>query len=123
MYKRQVIDHHGFPTDFLAHVTELLLVGMLVLEVLPRRLDAVIIQAAGHLRGVAAFQSLCLLYTSRMDADLKAQADALFTELGMNLTTAFHIFVRQSQMCIRDRIYPVDHPTGSAGDVVYHADV
>ena len=27
---------------------------------------------------------------------LKAQADALFTELGMNLTTAFNIFVRQS---------------------------
>lgn len=32
----------------------------------------------------------------RIDADLKAQADALFTELGMNLTTAFNIFVRQS---------------------------
>ena len=27
----------------------------------------------------------------RMDADLKAQADALFTELGMNLTTAFKV--------------------------------
>ena len=26
-----------------------------------------------------------------MDADLKAQADALFTELGMNLTTAFKV--------------------------------
>ena len=32
----------------------------------------------------------------RMDADLKAQADALFNELGMNMTTAFNIFVRQS---------------------------
>lgn len=32
----------------------------------------------------------------RMDKDVKAQADALFTELGMNLTTAFNIFVRQS---------------------------
>ena len=31
-----------------------------------------------------------------MDADLKAQADALFSELGMNLSTAFNIFVRQS---------------------------
>jgi hypothetical protein len=31
----------------------------------------------------------------RMDSDLKAQADALFGELGMNLTTAFNIFVRQ----------------------------
>ncbi len=32
----------------------------------------------------------------RMDTELKAQADALFTELGMNLSTAFNIFVRQS---------------------------
>ena len=32
----------------------------------------------------------------RMDSDLKAQADILFDELGMNLTTAFNIFVRQS---------------------------
>lgn len=32
----------------------------------------------------------------RMDSDLKAQADELFNELGMNLTTAFNIFVRQS---------------------------
>lgn len=32
----------------------------------------------------------------RMDSDVKARADALFAELGMNLTTAFNIFVRQS---------------------------
>ena len=32
----------------------------------------------------------------RMDSDLKAKADALFSELVMNLTTAFNIFVRQS---------------------------
>ena len=32
----------------------------------------------------------------RMDSDLKAQADELFNELAMNLTTAFNIFVRQS---------------------------
>ena len=32
----------------------------------------------------------------RMDADLKARADALFAELGMNLSTSFNIFVRQS---------------------------
>ncbi len=32
----------------------------------------------------------------RMDAELKTQADALFTELGMNISTAFNIFVRQS---------------------------
>ena len=32
----------------------------------------------------------------RMDTELKAQAEALFSELGMNLSTAFNIFVRQS---------------------------
>ena len=32
----------------------------------------------------------------RMDADLKSQADELFAELGMNISTAFNIFVRQS---------------------------
>lgn len=40
-----------------------------------------------------------------MDADLKAQADALFAELGMNLSTAFNIFVRQ---CIRERRIPFE---------------
>ena len=33
----------------------------------------------------------------RMDTNLKTQADALFGELGMNLSTAFNIFVRQSR--------------------------
>lgn len=32
----------------------------------------------------------------RMDSELKQQADALFNELGMNLSTAFNIFVRQA---------------------------
>ena len=32
----------------------------------------------------------------RMDAETKAKADALFNELGMNISTAFNIFVRQS---------------------------
>ena len=38
----------------------------------------------------------------RIDSELKAQADALFAELGLNLTTAFNIFLRQSvrQGCI-----------------------
>lgn len=31
-----------------------------------------------------------------MDSDLKAQADTLFEELGMDLATAIHIFIRQS---------------------------
>lgn len=32
----------------------------------------------------------------RMDSELKAQAEELFSELGMNLSTAFNVFVRQS---------------------------
>jgi len=32
----------------------------------------------------------------RMDTDLKAQADRFFAELGMNISTAFTIFVRQA---------------------------
>ena len=34
--------------------------------------------------------------TLRVDEDLKKQADDLFSELGLNLTTAFNIFLRQS---------------------------
>ncbi|MDD4239072.1 MAG: type II toxin-antitoxin system RelB/DinJ family antitoxin [Desulfotomaculaceae bacterium] len=41
----------------------------------------------------------------RMDADLKARADTLFAELGMNLSTAFNIFVRQS---LREGRIPFD---------------
>ena len=41
----------------------------------------------------------------RMDSELKAQADALFSELGMNLSTAFNVFVRQS---IREGRIPFD---------------
>lgn len=32
----------------------------------------------------------------RMDAETKAKAEALFAEFGINITTAFNIFVRQS---------------------------
>jgi DNA-damage-inducible protein J len=41
----------------------------------------------------------------RMDAELKAQADTLFNELGMNISTAFNIFVRQS---LREGRIPFD---------------
>ncbi len=41
----------------------------------------------------------------RMDMELKNQADALFNELGMNLSTAFNIFVRQS---LREGRIPFD---------------
>ena len=32
----------------------------------------------------------------RIDSELKKQADALFAQLGMNMTTAFNIFLRQT---------------------------
>ena len=32
----------------------------------------------------------------RIDKDLKNQADALFASLGLNMTTAFNMFLRQS---------------------------
>ncbi|MDR1206568.1 MAG: type II toxin-antitoxin system RelB/DinJ family antitoxin [Peptococcaceae bacterium] len=32
----------------------------------------------------------------RIDTDVKNQADRLFTELGLNMTTAFNIFLRQA---------------------------
>ena len=41
----------------------------------------------------------------RMDSELKTQADALFNELGMNITTAFNIFVRQA---LREGRIPFD---------------
>ena len=34
--------------------------------------------------------------TLRVDENLKKQAESLFSELGLNLTTAFNIFLRQS---------------------------
>jgi DNA-damage-inducible protein J len=32
----------------------------------------------------------------RIDSDLKQQADKLFSQLGLNMTTAFNIFLRQA---------------------------
>ncbi|MBR4251177.1 MAG: type II toxin-antitoxin system RelB/DinJ family antitoxin [Kiritimatiellae bacterium] len=35
-------------------------------------------------------------YTIRLDTDLRRQAEALFSDLGMSLATAFQIFLRQA---------------------------
>ena len=35
-------------------------------------------------------------FTVRMDREVKHEADQLFSELGMSLSTAFNIFIRQS---------------------------
>ena len=41
--------------------------------------------------------------TIRMDEGLKKQADTLFNEIGLNLSTAFNIFVRQA---VREQSIP-----------------
>lgn len=41
----------------------------------------------------------------RIDSDLKSDADSLFSQLGMNMTTAFNIFLRQS---VREGRIPFD---------------
>lgn len=46
----------------------------------------------------------------RMDSKVKAAAEALYEELGMNLSTAFNIFVRQS---LRERGIPFKITEGS----------
>jgi DNA-damage-inducible protein J len=43
--------------------------------------------------------------TIRMDVELKKQAEQLFSELGMNMTTAFNIFLRQA---VRQQRIPFD---------------
>lgn len=45
----------------------------------------------------------------RMDADVKRQAEALFSEIGMNMTTAINIFLRQS---IRENGIPFELKVG-----------
>ena len=47
----------------------------------------------------------------RMDSNLKAAAEELYEELGMNLSTSFNIFVRQS---LRERGIPFKITQGTA---------
>jgi DNA-damage-inducible protein J len=41
----------------------------------------------------------------RIDSELKAQADVLFSQLGLTMTTAFNIFLRQA---VREGCIPFD---------------
>ena len=41
----------------------------------------------------------------RMDEGLKKQAENLFSDLGMNMTTAFNVFVRQA---VREQAIPFE---------------
>ena len=44
-------------------------------------------------------------FSVRMDSDVKKQCEALYGELGMNLTTAINVFLRQS---LRSGGFPFD---------------
>ena len=44
-------------------------------------------------------------FSVRMDSDIKKQCEALYNELGINLTTAINVFLRQS---IRVGGFPFD---------------
>ncbi|KXB80215.1 addiction module antitoxin, RelB/DinJ family [Varibaculum cambriense] len=46
----------------------------------------------------------------RMDVALKKEADQLFNEMGMNISTAFNVFVRQA---IRERAIPFQIQLGN----------
>lgn len=54
----------------------------------------------------------------RMDSDLKAAAEELYEELGMNLSTAFNIFVRQS---LRERRIPFKITEGTPNKETVYA--
>jgi DNA-damage-inducible protein J len=49
----------------------------------------------------------------KIDRDLKAQADRLFGDMGMNLTTAVNVFVRQAvlEKAIPFKIYRNNEPS------------
>lgn len=55
----------------------------------------------------------------RMDADVKKQAEALFGEIGMNMTTAINIFLKQS---IRENGIPfelkIKHPNAETAKAI-----
>ena len=44
-------------------------------------------------------------FTVRMDSDIKKQCEAIYGELGINLTTAINVFLRQS---LRAGGFPID---------------
>jgi len=49
-------------------------------------------------------------FSVRMDSEIKQQCEALYKELGMNLTTAINVFLRQS---LRAGGFPFDVTLGT----------
>ena len=43
--------------------------------------------------------------TVRVDENLKKEAEAFFDEIGMNMSTAFNVFIRQ---CLREQRIPFE---------------
>ena len=57
----------------------------------------------------------------RMDAELKAQADALFADLGLNMSSAVNLFIRQA---VRQQGIPfliTRQPTGETLEAMQNA--
>lgn len=57
-------------------------------------------------------------FSVRMDSDVKKQSEALFNELGMNLTTAINVFLRQS---LRAGGFPFDVTVNTPNSVTLAA--
>lgn len=59
----------------------------------------------------------------RIDSELKAQAESLFSELGMNLSTAITVFIRQA---VRENRIPFeitrDRPTRATAAAIREAE-
>jgi len=55
----------------------------------------------------------------KIDRELKTQADRLFSEMGMNLTTAVNVFVRQAvlERAIPFRIYRANKTVGAKASI------
>lgn len=62
-------------------------------------------------------------FSVRMDSEVKKQCEALYGELGMNLTTAINVFLRQS---LRVGGFPfevrVDRPNGETAAAMREAE-
>lgn len=62
-------------------------------------------------------------FSVRMDSDLKKKCEALYGELGMNLTTAINVFLRQS---LRVGGFPfevrLDHPNRETISAMHEAE-
>ena len=57
-------------------------------------------------------------FSVRMDRDIKKQCEALYAELGMNLTTAINVFLRQS---LRSGGFPFEVTLGATNPTLMAA--